>query len=326
MKNLIRFLAAGALLAALGCRSPMHIPPRFVPGAATVHTRELPPRLLKEGDRLRLVFVIGVDKDGEEDYKLGNLDEIEIAVRDRPDLSGAHVVVPSGWLYAPLIEPLRVKNMTVKDLQELLNAKYKEKMESPQVSVRLTKPNRGAEIFIAGLVEESRVGPQYEAAIDRDGTAVLPLLGTMRVSGMTLSDLNNLLLKKYKEKIPAIQVSVTMQGNGMDAVSVLGEVKKPVAIPVTGSLSLAEALGTAGGWTTAAALSHVFIIREREGKITVKELDLKRNILLSAEERLIAGDMVYVPGSKRTDINLMIDQLIRRNIPINPSGFAGPMQ
>ncbi len=305
-----------AVLLLVGCSSG-YISPRSI--ETDIHVREvpLPPRVLHPGDKLQLAFMTDIARNSREEYRLDNLDEIDINVRDRIDLSGVFVVVPDGWLYAPQLKPIRVKNMTIRELQQTLADEYGKTLNNPQVQVGLRRYNRNVETFISGLAQASDAGPTFETDINRDGTAIFPLIGKVEMEGMTVAEATEALLKHYKEALPAIQLTVRLLEGQNSLVTVLGEVQSPVSFPVYSSVSLAEAIGAAEGWTREATISHVIVIQPRGDRYHVAQYDLQDRILEASQVKLVGGDLVYVPRSVPADINILVDQLIRRNIPIN---------
>lgn len=300
-----------------GCSSMGYISPAQVQTSVTVPVDPMPLRELKPGDRLQVVYMPDIKRNSQETYKLDNLDEIEISVRDRPDLSGVFTVVPDGWLYAPELEPIRVKDMTVKQVHDELKKQYTKQLQQPQVNVALKRYNRNVEVFISGLSQASNLGPVYEAYVDRDGTIDFPLIGNVTVGGKTVGEASKVLVRKYKEALPGLQVSARIADTKTDLVTVLGEVHAPVSVPVQGSISLAEALGLAQGWTREATVVPVFVVQPRGDKVCVNQYNLKEQILAATQVRLVGGDMVYVPRSVPADVNILVDQLVRKNIPVN---------
>jgi len=59
------------------------------------------------------------------------------------------------------------------------------------------------------------------------------------------------------------------------------------------------------------------VVQQRNGQFFVNSYDLKKDMVLATQIRLSGGDMVFVPRSAIADVNVFIDQFIRRNIPIN---------
>ncbi|HYF00075.1 MAG TPA: polysaccharide biosynthesis/export family protein, partial [Planctomycetota bacterium] len=99
MKSSLRSLA---LLVLAGCSSSpeARIPAGFTPPPpAPAHTA---------GDALALFE----GQAGDEDYRIGEGDVLNLVVWERADLSGEHVVGPDGRITMPFVGPLKVAGMT----------------------------------------------------------------------------------------------------------------------------------------------------------------------------------------------------------------------
>jgi len=81
--------------------------------------------------------------------------------------------------------------------------------------------------------------------VDDRGVVTLPLLGSRDVAGRDAAELRDDLLADYREFIqnPSIEVTVLRR------INILGSVTQPGLYPVDETISLAEALGLAGGIT-----------------------------------------------------------------------------
>lgn len=84
--------------------------------------------------------------------------------------------------------------------------------------------------------------------VDNDGTIAPPLLGHVKASGLTPSQLRRELESKWGQKyLQNPQVSVFVQEFHALPVSVVGAVEKPGLYPLTGPRSLIEMISQAGG-------------------------------------------------------------------------------
>lgn len=273
-------------------------------------------RTLKPGDHLQVLFMYDVGQDTKEPYRLDNLDEIGLNIRDREDLTGVYNIVPNGWLSLPLLDPIFAKGKTIDELRAIVTKKYSEILDAPQTFVYLKRWNVTAQTFLNTFAQAN--SPLYETLVQKDGTVILPLIGTIKVEGLTSPELYARLREKYKQTLPALDFTITLPDNKTDLITVLGEVKSPGAFPVSSaSISLTEAIGLASGWTTEATLTDIYVVQEKNEQLYVSKCDLKNQVLLASQMKLSAGDLVFVPRSVPADINVLIDQLIRRNIPVN---------
>jgi len=99
---------------------------------------------------------------------------------------------------------------------------------------------------------------------------------------------------------------VVMIPNVIDKkVFVLGEVTKPLAMPLRTGTTLVEAISTAGGFTISAKKSNVMIVRGGLGnpKIIAVDVDaVTKEGQVAANVSLEPGDIVYTPRSVISDV------------------------
>jgi len=140
------------------------------------------------------------------------------------------------------------------------------------------------------------------------GTVMLPLVGRIRVAGLTKEMLENRLYRlygEYLENSPAVKVEVLNK-----KVYVLGEVKNPGALAYDRQsfLTPLKAIAQRGGLTDTAKRGEVLIVRGDRKKYDVAVLDLtdmrslaQNNIVLQPE------DIVYVAHNGIKDLNLPLN-------------------
>jgi polysaccharide export outer membrane protein len=149
--------------------------------------------------------------------------------------------------------------------------------------------------------------------VETDGSFTFPLIGRILAGGLTLRDLEAELRKRLADgyfKNP--QVSVAVEQYRSQRIFVIGEVRAPGAYPLTGDMTLIEALARAGS-TTQEAAGEAVISRLPVGKkatapilpnqdetsdvIRVNIRDLQGG-QLSQNIALQDGDTIYVPRAE----------------------------
>ena len=83
--------------------------------------------------------------------------------------------------------------------------------------------------------------------VDSDGTFTFPLIGRVKAGGLTLRELEAELKRLLKEgffKDP--QLSVGVETYKSQKIHIVGEVRNPGTYPLTGDMSLIEAVARAG--------------------------------------------------------------------------------
>lgn len=137
-----------------------------------------------------------------------------------------------------------------------------------------------------------------DVRIAPDGTIVFPLIGKVKVDGLTLSQLIDKLTDEFSEYIIEPQVAVFIKE--YTNIYVSGEVKKPGSYPLQGKLTVIEAISLAGGFTEIAGRNNVIILRIENGKkktIRVRVESIRRKGDKSKDIPLKRGDIVFVPES-----------------------------
>jgi len=152
-----------------------------------------------------------------------------------------------------------------------------------------------------GQVPTAAGGASTAAAhvVDGQGTIYLPYAGRIKVAGLTVEEIQRLLMDKLSGTVrqPKIEVQVTQFNSQRIVVS--GEVRQPGPQALrTEGLDLLAALGTSGP-TPDADLQEVALLREGKRYLVNvdAELALGRDL---ARVRLQAGDVLYVPNRQGT--------------------------
>jgi polysaccharide export outer membrane protein len=117
------------------------------------------------------------------------------------------------------------------------------------------------DVLTIALFGQPDLGGKY--TVEADGTFTFPLIGRVKAGGLTLREVEvemQRLLADGFFKNP--QVSVAIEQYRSQRVFVVGEVRIPGTYPLTGDMSLIEALSRAGS-TTEAAGGEVLIVRPR---------------------------------------------------------------
>lgn len=135
--------------------------------------------------------------------------------------------------------------------------------------------------------------------VDNEGRINFPVLGTLKVGGLTKSQAEQLIvnnLKPYIKENPIVTVRMSNY-----KISVLGEVTRPGTFTITNEkVNLLEALAMAGDMTVWGLRDNVKLIREdANGKQEIHTLDLnKAETILSPYYWLQQNDVVYVTPNK----------------------------
>lgn len=136
--------------------------------------------------------------------------------------------------------------------------------------------------------------------VNPEGNIQLPILGTVKASGITKKQLKEEITNQIIDKKLLIDPIVTIRHLNYE-VTVIGEVAKPTVINVPNEkISLLKALGIAGDITVYGKKDNVLLIREVEGKRKVKRINLNSNTFLtSSYYYLQPNDVIYVEPNQQ---------------------------
>jgi polysaccharide export outer membrane protein len=158
------------------------------------------------------------------------------------------------------------------------------------------------------VFDQADLGGKY--SVETDGTFSFPLIGRVTAAGLTLRKFETELKKKLADgyfRNP--QVTVAIEQYRSQYVLVMGEVRNPGPVPLTGGMTLIEALARAGS-TLPSSSGEVAIVRASRGANGPTIPDPEKGNILRASIRdleggsmkqnieLHDGDTIYVPRAE----------------------------
>jgi len=91
-------------------------------------------------------------------YRFQAGDEVGIDVWQEKDLSGVQRVLRDGTISPPLLDPMSVEGLTIKEVRARLIAKYREYLKEPRITVRVASV-QSDRMFILGEVKTPKAVP-----------------------------------------------------------------------------------------------------------------------------------------------------------------------
>ncbi|MDO6759427.1 polysaccharide biosynthesis/export family protein [Tamlana sp. 2_MG-2023] len=203
---------------------------------------------------------------------------------------------------------------TKKDIVYFQNAKnFESVVDTDTFNARL-KTGDILNIFISTLdlsvtqpynLVESTNGRQGEGValdylIDPDGNIDYPVLGKVKLVGLTIEEAKEVFKKKFEEgkllKNPVVIIRIKNY-----KISVLGQVNKPGVYPISGErVTILEAIASAGDLTITGRRDNVLVIRDFNGSKTYTRIDITNKELFNSPVYFLTqNDVVYVqPNTK----------------------------
>jgi len=145
--------------------------------------------------------------------------------------------------------------------------------------------------------------------VTQKGTIRLPLIGSMKVTGLTEDQASEMLINEYKKFIrnPHVTVEITNQ-----RIIVIGEVNQPGIVPVVnGTMNLIEVISRSGYLTKEAERTNIHVIRGNLRDPDVINYDLTdARTLLSSSLLLKPNDIVYVEARQMDGFNKAFNETV----------------
>ncbi|MEY4673121.1 MAG: hypothetical protein RL148_905 [Planctomycetota bacterium] len=167
----------------------------------------------------------------------------------------------------------------------------------------------------------------HSVRVRPDGRASFLLVGEVRVAGLSVGELQEVLAESYRNSSSPQEISVNVVAGaprsgsdvGGTSVYVMGEVRTPGAQNLDGrSITLVEAIGRAGGpiKNTARMESVLFVRRLQEGRVVSWVVDSRVELWgTAAPIYLQPNDVVFVPNTNIDDANIFVEKYIRQMLP-----------
>lgn len=131
-----------------------------------------------------------------------------------------------------------------------------------------------------------------------NGTIEFPVEGQVKVAGLTLKEVNNLIQNIANKYLSNTTVYVRLLNY---RVTILGEVNSPGTITIVNNRStIMEVIGSAGGLTELADRSKIKLIRQNGNDVDVSHMDLLNEQFISSSHYYAhQNDIIIVPPLKQ---------------------------
>ncbi len=146
--------------------------------------------------------------------------------------------------------------------------------------------------------------------IDTTGKVSLPLMGSVRIGGLTIPEAKKVLQKAFEKYVTNPQVNIEIAEYNGFRVSVLGEVEKPDVYSLKGTRTVLDVLAQAGGLKDDASRTIILthLGPENHSALYINLEKLVDNWKFSKDLMLQPGDILYVPKAD----NIFVDGFVRK--------------
>ena len=150
--------------------------------------------------------------------------------------------------------------------------------------------------------------------VSASGDIALPLIGTLRAGGRTVSELETDIASRLEAKyLQSAQVSVFVKEANSQQVTVDGAVETPGIVPLSGQTTLLQTIAMSGGLAKGADPRGILVFRTVDQQRMAAKFDLSAIRAGNAEDPMLYGGDVVVVDSSGLRGAL---GSIRENIPV----------
>lgn len=183
--------------------------------------------------------------------------------------------------------------------------------ETPQATVPFNQETNKVATSNNGAVLNPGSGAVQGYLVNQDGFITFPVLGKIKVLGMTHAGLAKTIEERLAAEGHVKDPVVTVKLMNF-RVCVLGEVARPGQLVVQGErLTIFEAISMVGDLTIYGQRQNVTVIREENGQRVIGTLDLSsKDVFDSPYYYLHQNDVVFVEPNKRKKANAERDPII----------------
>ena len=264
------------------------------------------------------------------DYRLEVGDQFDLKDFGLPELDLRYTVQPDGYVNFLGIGKVPVAGRTFEELAQDLNERYKEDYRNPRVTIIPFKIETKLASFRETVANFAGQGGQsLTVRVTPEGTIALPLVGQVFVNGLSLEEVQQELRSRYDSQIGGIEVIATLNQRAPRFVYILGEVRNPGQVVMTGPTTLMQAIAEADGWNVGANLRQVVVFRRgQDWRLLATMVDIRGalygNRPTPADEIwLNDSDVVVVPKTPILVLDDFVQLVFTRGLySVFPTQFA----
>ncbi len=261
----------------------------------------------------------------EEVYRVKVGDKLSIDFRYHEDFSRECVVRPDGRITLPYKGDLFVAGKTTSQIARDVARRYSSEFRDPVVTVSILEYTSNVKALKESLGTSQR-GLTMRLTVGPDGSISLPYLGSIHAAGKSVEELENIINRKYSENLRGVKASVLLAEAKGQRIFVFGAVKNPGFFPVSGPVTIVQAISMAGGLTVSGDIHNVGVLYWDDNlQPRVRTISISRIINdLKVDEDLILppNSVVYVPLSPIAKVGLFVKQYIKDVIMFNGASLG----
>jgi polysaccharide export outer membrane protein len=275
---------------------------------------------LRVGDDLDLIYRL-TRNETSEPYELNVGDRIRIESLTDDKLDRELEILHDGMITLRLLGQVRASRLTVEQLRQSIEEKYKKYYKVPAITVTPLEVNTRLNDLRDTVDSRQGIGGQaLRVKVSPDGTVQLPALGSVPAQGLTMAELKAEIDERYAQDIQGIEVTPVLSSYAPRYVFVLGEVVQSGRYTLEGPTTVMGAISLAGGWNNGGNVRHVVVFRrDANWRLMATKLDLGGALYgkrpCPADEIWVRdSDIVLVPKSELLQATDFIELIFTRGI------------
>ena len=253
------------------------------------------------------------------EFEVGDRIQVESLVDE--DLKRELVIQPDGSITLRLLGQVMAAGLTVDELKQDLQQKYKKYYKIPDITVTPIQINTKLEDLRSAVDRRSGIGGQSaEVRVTPEGTVQLTAIGSVPAQGLTLNELKREVDERYAEVVDGIEVMPVLRQRAPRFTYVVGEVASPGRYELVGPTTIMQAVALAGGWNVGANLRHIVVFRRTDDwRLIATRIDIRgalygKRPCPADEIWLRDSDIVVIPKSPILALDEIIELLFTRGL------------
>jgi polysaccharide biosynthesis/export protein len=295
----------------------------YAQGEYVGHDRlpHVPEYRIRVDDQLDMLFRLTRDEQPTP-YKLNVGDEVRIESFTDSELNRDLLIQPDGTITLRLLGQVHAAGRTVTQLRDLLEDQYKRYYKVPSITVTPLRVNTQLDDLRNTIDRRAGIGggQSQTVRVTPEGTIALPAVGSLRVQGLTLPEMQQEINERLRAKIEGMEVVPVLVQRAPRYVYVLGEVRTPGRFEMTGPTTVLQAIAMAGSYNVGGNLRQIVVFRRGDDwrlMATMVNLDAAlrgRKPCPPGEIWLSDSDVVLIPKSAILQADDFINLVFTRGI------------
>ncbi|MBL8888926.1 MAG: polysaccharide biosynthesis/export family protein [Planctomycetaceae bacterium] len=242
-------------------------------------TPHLPEYRVLIGDQIDFVFrrkrTLSPDA-----YRFGIGDVVAISSEQYEALNDTEQTIQlDGTIQVRGIGSVVAANKTVQQLQSEINDKAQNVAGfkiNPEVLIKPVNTETKLQDLIKTVDATAGLGGQSRSVnVAPDGTIQLPVINSVPAIGLSLTELSAEANARYAEVVDGLEVTAILTARAPRFVYVMGEVRQPGQIALSGPTTVMQAIAQANGWGNGANLRHIIVMRrDKNWQLIATKVDL----------------------------------------------------